>query len=102
MRVPPAPLYNAATDGYDRCMAVHEHVHDLVATLRPVVLGVTDGALDGPTPCSGWTVRDLTNHLLGTTEAMRRVGAKGKLTVRGMFDLEPATFRIAQKPQSEA
>jgi uncharacterized protein (TIGR03086 family) len=75
VRVPPATLYNLATDGYDRCMAVHEHVHDLVSTLRPVVLGVTDGALDDPTPCSGWTVRDLTNHLLGTTEAMRRVGA---------------------------
>ena len=56
-------------------MAVHEHVHDLASTLRPVVLGVTDEALAAPTPCSEWSVRDLSNHLLGTSEAMRRVGA---------------------------
>lgn len=56
-------------------MATHEHVHDLVAVLRPVLAAVPDEALGDPTPCSGWDVRDLANHLLGTTEAMRRIGA---------------------------
>jgi uncharacterized protein (TIGR03086 family) len=56
-------------------MATHEHVHDLVDALRPVVQGVPDEALDDPTPCVGWTVRELANHLLGTSEAMRRIGA---------------------------
>ena len=60
-------------------MAVHEHVHHLVSTLRPVVRGVPEEALDNPTPCSGWTVRDLANHLLGTSEAMRRIGVGDEL-----------------------
>lgn len=56
-------------------MTTHEHVHDLVTALRPVVEGVPDESLTDPTPCPGWTVRDLANHLIGTTEAMRRIGA---------------------------
>jgi uncharacterized protein (TIGR03086 family) len=55
--------------------AAHQHVHDLVDTLRPVVSGVPDDALSGPTPCPDWDVRALANHMLGTIEAMRRVGA---------------------------
>jgi uncharacterized protein (TIGR03086 family) len=60
-------------------MAIHEHVHDLVATVSPVVRSVPEEALDDPTPCSGWSVRDLANHLLGTSEAMRRIGAGEEL-----------------------
>jgi uncharacterized protein (TIGR03086 family) len=56
-------------------MATHEHVHDLVSSLRPVVEGVPDDAMSAPTPCPEWDVRALANHMLGTVEAMRRVGA---------------------------
>jgi uncharacterized protein (TIGR03086 family) len=56
-------------------MAAHEHVHDLVSSLRPVVERVPDDVLDRPTPCPDWDVRALANHMLGTIEAMRRVGA---------------------------
>src|ERR1700712_2944782 len=56
-------------------MATHEHVHDLVSSLRPVVDGVPDDALGAPSPCPEWDVRALANHMLGTIEAMRRVGA---------------------------
>jgi uncharacterized protein (TIGR03086 family) len=55
--------------------AAHQHVHDLVESLRPVVSGVPEEALSGPTPCPEWDVRALANHMLGTIEAMRRVGA---------------------------
>jgi uncharacterized protein (TIGR03086 family) len=60
-------------------VTTHEHVQDLVTTLRPVVEAVPDGALEDPTPCQGWTVRDLANHLLGTSEAMRRIGVGEEL-----------------------
>lgn len=56
-------------------MSAREHLHDVVATLQPVLQGVPPGDLDGPTPCDGWTLRDLVGHVLGTTDAMRRVGA---------------------------
>lgn len=56
-------------------MSTREHLHGLVASLQPVVQGVPTAALDAKTPCEGWDVRGLTSHLLGTTEAMRRVGA---------------------------
>ncbi len=56
-------------------MATHEHVHDLVSHLRPVVEGVPDDVMGAPTPCPDWDVRALANHMLGTVEAMRRVGA---------------------------
>ena len=60
-------------------MATHEHVHSAVETLQPVVAGVADDALDRPTPCTEYDVRTLANHLLGTVEAMRRIGASEDL-----------------------
>ena len=56
-------------------MPIHEHVHTLVDTVTPVVTGVPDEALHDPTPCTEFDVRTLANHLLGTVEAMRRIGA---------------------------
>lgn len=35
---------------------------DALATL---IAGTTPDQLDGPTPCSNWTVRDLLNHVVG-------------------------------------
>jgi uncharacterized protein (TIGR03086 family) len=60
-------------------MPPRDHLHSVVASLEPVVRGVSDQDLDAPTPCSEFDVRGVANHLLGTIEAMRRVGASEPL-----------------------
>jgi uncharacterized protein (TIGR03086 family) len=50
-----------------------------VETLKPVVAAVPDDVLGAPTPCGDYDVRALANHLLGTTEGMRRIGADEEL-----------------------
>ena len=54
-------------------MASKDHFHSIVATVQPVVHGVAEDQLGNPSPCEEWTVRDVANHFLGTTEAMRPV-----------------------------
>jgi uncharacterized protein (TIGR03086 family) len=56
-------------------MSTREQLHSVVASLEPVIRGVADEDLDAPTPCPDFDVRAVANHLLGTIEAMRRVGA---------------------------
>lgn len=63
-------------------MSTREHLYSVVASLQPVVQGVSPQAMDAPSPCEDWLVRDVVNHMLGTVEAMRRVGAAE--------DLDPA------------
>lgn len=63
-------------------MSTREHLHSVVTSLQPVVQGVSPQAMDDPSPCQDWKVGDVVNHLLGTVEAMRRIGARE--------DLDPA------------
>jgi uncharacterized protein (TIGR03086 family) len=56
-------------------MPTREHLESVLTTLRPVIDGVSDDDTAAPTPCTDWDVRTLANHMLGTVEAMRRVGA---------------------------
>ncbi len=56
-------------------MSTRDHLYSVVATLQPVIYGVSAQKLDAPTPCPDFDVRTLANHLLGTVEAMRRMGA---------------------------
>ena len=35
-----------------------------LASVRPIVAGIRDDQWDLPTPCEGWTVRDLLNHIV--------------------------------------
>ncbi len=60
-------------------MSTREHLHGVVAHLQPVVNGVDQDVLGAPTPCAEFDVRSLATHLLGTVEAMRRVGAEESL-----------------------
>ena len=41
--------------------AVHR---DALASTRQFVAGIGDGQWDQPTPCDGWNVRDLVNHIV--------------------------------------
>jgi uncharacterized protein (TIGR03086 family) len=56
-------------------MSTREQLHSVVASLQPVVTGVTDEAMGSPTPCPDFDVSTVANHMLGTVEAFRRVGA---------------------------
>ncbi len=56
-------------------MPTRDHFHSIVESLRPVVDNIRDEQLDHPSPCSEYDGRHLVNHLLGTSEAMRRIGA---------------------------
>ncbi len=56
-------------------MATRDHLYSVVASLQPVVYGVSEEEMDKPTPCTEFDVRSVANHMLGTIEAMRRVGA---------------------------
>ncbi len=56
-------------------MSTREHLFSVAASLQPVVYGVSDLGADGLTPCTEFTVHGVANHLLGTLEAMRRIGA---------------------------
>ncbi|MET0997328.1 MAG: TIGR03086 family metal-binding protein [Marmoricola sp.] len=56
-------------------MATRDHLYSVVASLQPVIYGVSPMEMDKPTPCDEFDVRTVANHMLGTIEAMRRVGA---------------------------
>ncbi|MEO7351643.1 MAG: maleylpyruvate isomerase N-terminal domain-containing protein, partial [Marmoricola sp.] len=56
-------------------MSTREQLDSIVASLRPVVTGVSEEKMDAPTPCPDFDVRSVVNHMLGTVEAMRRIGA---------------------------
>jgi uncharacterized protein (TIGR03086 family) len=60
-------------------MATRDHLYSVVASLQPVIHGVSSMEMDKPTPCTEFDVRTVANHLLGTVEAMRRVGASEPL-----------------------
>ncbi|MET0997286.1 MAG: TIGR03086 family metal-binding protein [Marmoricola sp.] len=60
-------------------MSTRDHLHSVVATLQPVIHGVSATDTGAQTPCTDWDVRAVANHMLGTVEAMRRVGAREAL-----------------------
>jgi len=60
-------------------MATRDHIYSVVASLQPVIYGVSPLEMDNPTPCTEFDVRTVANHMLGTMEAMRRVGASEPL-----------------------
>jgi uncharacterized protein (TIGR03086 family) len=51
---------------------IHEQALDATGTL---VDAVTSGQMDLPTPCDGWTVRELLNHIVGGNFWAAELGA---------------------------
>ncbi|HEX2059075.1 MAG TPA: TIGR03086 family metal-binding protein, partial [Actinomycetota bacterium] len=49
-----------------------------VKTTHGAVAGISRDQLDGDTPCTDWSVRDLLNHLIGSYEAVA-TGAAGEV-----------------------
>jgi uncharacterized protein (TIGR03086 family) len=47
-----------------------------VRQLRALLLGIPDDLLRRPTPCPGWTVGDLLDHLIGLSRAFTRAAQK--------------------------
>ena len=60
-------------------MATRDHLYSVVASLQPVIYGVSAQELENPTPCTEFDVRTVASHMLGTIEAMRRMGASEPL-----------------------
>lgn len=46
--------------------------------LTPLIDGVTAADLDGPTPCEGWSVRDLLGHLVAVSVRIPHIAAGGQ------------------------
>ena len=85
-------------------MASKDHFHSIVATVQPVVHGVAEDQLGNPSPCEEWTVRDVANHFLGTSEAMRRAGAGEQRDPQDPLGhvRRPHEHRLARRPVAPA
>lgn len=60
-------------------MATRDHLFSIVASLQPVIQGVSALDMGKPSPCAEFDVRAVASHMLGTIEAMRRIGASEPL-----------------------
>lgn len=56
-------------------MSAHEVMESACRAVSRVVAGAADVDLAGPTP-GGWTIRELVDHVAGTTGALARVGRR--------------------------
>jgi len=45
-----------------------------------IVDGIQPDQLDNPTPCEGWTVRDVLNHITGGAEMFTIAATEGKVS----------------------
>ncbi|NYI05471.1 TIGR03086 family metal-binding protein [Allostreptomyces psammosilenae] len=64
----PRPTYERAAD----------QMTALIASVRPELL-------DAPTPCEEFTIRDLLDHVVATTQGFARIGEDGRVT-EGVFE----------------
>jgi len=60
-------------------MSTREHLHSVVTSVQPVVKGVSADDMGATTPCTEFDVRAVANYMLGTMEAMRRIGASAPI-----------------------
>ena len=55
---------------------------------RGTLYGVTDGMLDRPTPCAGWTLADLLSHMADSLDALTEAS-------RGVIEIGPPPPAVA-------
>lgn len=72
-------------------------LYPLVRSLKSLLYGVADETLAVVTPCAGWTVGDLLDHLTSSTWAFTRAARK---TIEQEFVSNPAA-RVAGEPAAE-
>jgi len=74
-------------------MPTRENLFTVVASLQPVVFGVTAEEMNAATPCPDFDVRAVANHMLGTIEAFRRVGTGEPLDPQNPWGTSGANIR---------
>ncbi|GLW30876.1 TIGR03086 family metal-binding protein [Actinoplanes regularis] len=67
-----------------------------VRQLRALLLGVDDRDLTAPTPCPGWSVATLLDHLISLAEAFTRAARKGADTAGGGAPPQPSAAHLPQ------
>ena len=74
-----------------------------VRQLRALLLGITNDDLRSPTPCDGWTVGDLLDHIVDFTRAYTQ--AAQKLTdapgSRGVAEGALASSEVLRRPRPD-
>jgi uncharacterized protein (TIGR03086 family) len=56
-----------------------EMMNKVLGETSRIVDGIEPGQLDNPTPCEGWTVRDVLNHITGGAEMFAIAASDGKV-----------------------
>jgi uncharacterized protein (TIGR03086 family) len=78
----------AAAEGVEPGTDVRRLFDTALTMAERTVAQVTTADLDRPTPCSGWTVRDLLGHLVATVRQADKVGRGARTTAAGTVRLE--------------
>ena len=54
-------------------------INKVLGETSRIVDGIEPEQLDNPTPCEGWTVRDVLNHITGGADMFAIAAAEGKV-----------------------
>ena len=55
-------------------------IHKVLGETSRIVDGIEPAQLDNPTPCEGWTVRDVLNHITGGATMFAIAASEGKIS----------------------
>ncbi len=75
-------------------LVAHQRAQDAFAD---VLSSLTPEQLDAPTPCAGWTVRDLVDHVVGGNCRMAGLDPPRPTDLPGWIDAHAASARAAQE-----
>ena len=82
-------------DPYPGGMSDIDLLSDVLDKTGDVIAGVGPDQLEGPTPCPGYDVRGMVDHLVGWMQAFE-AGANGRT-----YDGDPSTVRAGDDPAGE-